>query len=107
MRRTPRSPTGSSSSGRKTGVFQSADVLIIDSQYTLEESFSKFDFGHTSYTMAVNLAVEWKVKNLVLFHHEPRYDDRKVHAIARSAQWHREELGSGSLNVRTAQEGWS
>ncbi|MGA2477552.1 MAG: MBL fold metallo-hydrolase, partial [Spirochaetia bacterium] len=77
----------------------------IDSQYTLEESFSKFDFGHTSYTMAVNLAVEWKVKNLVLFHHEPRYDDRKVFGIARSAQWHREQLGTGALNVRTAQEG--
>jgi phosphoribosyl 1,2-cyclic phosphodiesterase len=85
--------------------FESADVLIIDSQYTLEESFSKFDFGHTSYTMAVNLAVEWKVKNLVLFHHEPRYDDRKVFGIARSAQWHREQLGTGIVNVRTAQEG--
>ena len=37
--------------------FEAADVLILDSQYTLEESFTKFDFGHTSYTMAVNLAV--------------------------------------------------
>jgi len=85
--------------------FESADILIIDSQYTLEESFSKFDYGHTSYTMAVNLAVEWKVKTLVLFHHEPRYDDRKIFGIARSAHWHREQLGTGTLQVRTAQEG--
>jgi phosphoribosyl 1,2-cyclic phosphodiesterase len=85
--------------------FESADVLIIDSQYTLEESFTKFDFGHTSYTMAVNLAVEWKVKNLVLFHHEPRYDDRKVFGIARSARWHQQQLGTTALTVRTAWEG--
>jgi phosphoribosyl 1,2-cyclic phosphodiesterase len=85
--------------------FESADALILDSQYTLEESFTKFDFGHTAYTMAANLAVEWKVKTLVLFHHEPRYDDRKISGIARSAQWHRAQLGTGSLDIRSAQEG--
>ncbi len=85
--------------------FEAADVLILDSQYTLEESFTKFDYGHTSYTMAVNLAVEWKVKTLVLFHHEPRYDDRKLFTIERSAQWHGEQLGSGGLEILTAQEG--
>jgi phosphoribosyl 1,2-cyclic phosphodiesterase len=85
--------------------FEAADMLILDSQYTLEESFTKFDYGHTSYTMAVNLAVEWKVKTLVLFHHEPRYDDRKLFAIKRSAQWHAEQLGSPALNILTAQEG--
>ena len=85
--------------------FESADILILDSQYTLEESFTKFDYGHTSYTMAVNLAVEWKVKTLVLFHHEPRYEDRKLFGIRRSAQWHGEQLGSRSLEIVTAQEG--
>jgi len=85
--------------------FGSADLLILDSQYTLEESFSKFDYGHSSFTMAVNLAVEWKVKSLVLFHHEPRYDDRKVFGMARRAQWHLEQLGTGGLSIRTAQEG--
>ncbi len=85
--------------------FESADILILDSQYTLEESFSKFDFGHTAYTMAVNLAMEWKVKTLVLFHHEPQYDDRKLFGLARSAAWHKEQLGNGALDIRTAQEG--
>jgi phosphoribosyl 1,2-cyclic phosphodiesterase len=85
--------------------FDSADVLILDSQYTLEESFSKFDFGHTSYTMAVNLAVEWKVKKLVLFHHEPRYDDRKILGILRKAHWHLDQLETKGLDILTAQEG--
>ncbi len=78
---------------------------MLDSQYTLEESFTRFDFGHTSYTMAVNLAVEWKVRRLVLFHHEPRNDDRRIWDIEQSARWHAEQLGAGSLDIRTAQEG--
>ena len=85
--------------------FAGTDLLILDSQYTLEESFSKFDFGHTSFTMAVNLAEEWKVRALVLFHHEPRYDDRKVHGMQRRAQWHLEQLGTSKLTILTAQEG--
>jgi phosphoribosyl 1,2-cyclic phosphodiesterase len=85
--------------------FEAADLLILDSQYTLEESFSKFDFGHTSYTMAVNLAVEWNVKRLALFHHEPRYDDRKIFGMLRRAHWHGEQLQAGRLEILTAQEG--
>jgi phosphoribosyl 1,2-cyclic phosphodiesterase len=85
--------------------FDSADLLILDSQYTLEESFSKFDFGHTSHTMAVNLAVEWRVKKLVLFHHEPRYDDRKIFGMLRKARWHEEQLDAPGLPILTAQEG--
>ncbi len=85
--------------------FGAVDLLILDSQYTLEESFSKFDFGHTSYTMAVNLAVEWNVKRLVLFHHEPRYDDRRIFGMLRKAQWHRGQLAAGDLAIQTAQEG--
>jgi phosphoribosyl 1,2-cyclic phosphodiesterase len=85
--------------------FEKTDLLILDSQYTLEESFSKFDFGHTAYTMAVNLAVEWKVKTLVLFHHEPRSDDRKIHGMARRARFHLGQLGAGPLSILTAQEG--
>ncbi len=85
--------------------FEHADLLILDSQYTLEESFSKFDFGHTAYTMAVNLAVEWKVKTLVLFHHEPRSDDRKIYGMARRARFHFGQLDAGPLSILTAQEG--
>jgi len=85
--------------------FERADLLILDSQYTLEESFSKFDYGHTAYTMAVNLAVEWKVKTLVLFHHEPRSDDRKIHGMARRARFHLGQLDAEPMSILTAQEG--
>ena len=95
--------------------FEGADLLILDSQYTLEESFKKFDWGHTAYTMAVNLAVECGIKILVLFHHEPRYKDREIWNILRSSRTHLKNLTMGMgradsdkhnhLKVLTAVEG--
>ncbi|MBN2588731.1 MAG: MBL fold metallo-hydrolase [Spirochaetes bacterium] len=68
--------------------FCSADLLILDSQYTLDEAFAKFDWGHTSYSMAVNCGINWKVKKLVLTHHEPSYSDEKLSSIYSDAQEH-------------------
>jgi len=86
--------------------FGNADVLVIDSQYTLDESFAKFDWGHTSYTMAVNCASLWKVKNLVLTHHEPAYEDEKTNEILHEAREHYKMMdNSGQMNIFLAREG--
>ncbi len=58
--------------------FEDADLLVMDAQYTLDDHFTKFDWGHTSVTMAVNCAVRWRVKNLALTHHEPSYTDARL-----------------------------
>lgn len=68
--------------------FRNADILIIDSQYTLDEAFLKFDWGHTSYSMAINCGIHWNIKKLVLTHHEPSYSDEKLSEIAIEAQEH-------------------
>jgi phosphoribosyl 1,2-cyclic phosphodiesterase len=85
--------------------FEKVDILILDSQYTLEESIDKIDWGHTSYSMAVDFAAEWKVKTLVLFHHEPMYNDKKVLGILRSAQWYAKHLENRRTRVILAVEG--
>ncbi len=85
--------------------FKDADLLILDAQYTLDESFSKFDWGHTSYTMAVNCSNSWNVKNLVLTHHEPSYSDEKIHEIFESALEHKAQLGESKLKIHLAREG--
>ncbi len=87
--------------------FKNADVLVLDSQYTLEESFMKIDWGHTSYTMAVNCALRWNVRNLVLTHHEPDYDDRKLFENYRMALRHSADSGENSLRIYLAAEGMS
>lgn len=89
----------------KSNFFGGADLLVIDSQYTLDESFAKFDWGHTSYTMAVNCATIWEVKNLVLTHHEPAYSDKKIFDILEDAIEHKRNLGGSKLNIHLAREG--
>ena len=85
--------------------FEKADVIILDSQYTLEESIDKIDWGHTSYSMAVDFAAQWKIKTLVLFHHEPMYNDKKVLGILRSAQWYAKHLENQKTEVVLGVEG--
>lgn len=87
------------------GFFAQADLVVMDAQYTLDESFAKFDWGHTSYTMAVNCAAQWKVKNLVLTHHEPAYSDTKIVENFLNAIEHRDLMKIEYPKVHMAREG--
>ncbi|MBN2535332.1 MAG: MBL fold metallo-hydrolase [Spirochaetales bacterium] len=85
--------------------FKDADMLILDSQYTLTEHINKIDWGHSSYSMDVDLASVWKVKNLVLFHHEPLYNDKKIMSIERLSRWYLNHLKNKNINIIIAIEG--
>lgn len=85
--------------------FRDADLLVLDSQYTLYEAFSKFDWGHTSYTMAVNCGIRWNVKKLVLTHHEPNYSDDILLQNFNDAIEHRDSMKTSSPEIFMAREG--
>jgi ribonuclease BN (tRNA processing enzyme) len=87
--------------------FRQADLLIIDAQYTLDESFMKFDWGHTSYTMAVNCGLRWNVKKLVMTHHEPAYPDSKLLENYQAAIEHGENCKNETMEIYIATEGMS
>jgi phosphoribosyl 1,2-cyclic phosphodiesterase len=55
-----------------------ADILVYDSQYTPEEYPTKVGWGHSTWSAAVELARAAGVKQLVLFHHDPRRSDAQV-----------------------------
>ena len=85
--------------------FQNTDIIILDSQYTLGEAIEKFNWGHSSYSMAVDFAVEWGMEKLLLYHHEPLYDDQKLYTILKSARWYLEHIGGSGLDIDLAIEG--
>ncbi|MCS6972764.1 MAG: MBL fold metallo-hydrolase [Turneriella sp.] len=58
--------------------FFGADILVFDTQYTFEESLQKIDWGHSSAAIATDIAIRSEVKKLVLYHHDPSYDDDKM-----------------------------
>jgi len=84
--------------------FTNTDIAIFDSQYTLEEAFYRFDWGHTSYSMATNLASNWHVKKLILTHFDPTYRDKKISQIEEMAKAHVKEMGI-EMEVMAAYEG--
>jgi phosphoribosyl 1,2-cyclic phosphodiesterase len=85
--------------------YHKLDVLIMDAQYTLGESIEKADWGHSSSGLAVDFALDFQVKTLYLFHHEPTNGDSRIEEIGRLAQWYSDHKKSGELLVRLAREG--
>jgi len=62
--------------------YRDADLLIFDAMYSLADSVSiREDWGHSSNIVAVELAQKAAVKRLVMYHHEPTYDDRMIEAV--------------------------
>jgi len=89
-----------------TGFFKDADLIVLDSQYTLGEAIEKYNWGHTAFSMAVEFAVNWGIKHLVLFHHDPTYDDRKLYAILQSARWYLQRMDAvKGIEISLAVEG--
>jgi phosphoribosyl 1,2-cyclic phosphodiesterase len=85
--------------------FQNLDVIILDSQYTLGEAIEKYNWGHSAFSFAVDFAANWGIKHLVLFHHDPTYDDKKLFNNLQSAKWYRDRLGIKGLEISLAMEG--
>lgn len=85
--------------------FKDADVLVLDSQYTDMEAIEKENWGHTSFSSAIDFARVWNVKNLYFFHHEPNYDDKKLHSILNVGQEYKRYIEAHKINVFTAIEG--
>jgi phosphoribosyl 1,2-cyclic phosphodiesterase len=85
--------------------FQDADLIVIDCQYTLGEAIDKYNWGHSAFSLAVDFAANWKIKHMVMFHHDPGYNDHKLHNILQSARWYMERMNIKGIEVSLAQEG--
>ncbi len=66
---------------------EGADVLIHDAQYTTREYLQmKQGYGHSTVSMATGVARAAHVRQLILFHHEPTYDDNKLDIMEKEAR---------------------
>jgi phosphoribosyl 1,2-cyclic phosphodiesterase len=72
---------------------QGADLLIHDAQYSEDHYYgqrpgvpSTQGFGHSTARMACEVAAAAGVGRLVLFHHDPGYDDEALRRIERESQ---------------------
>lgn len=81
---------------------EGADVLIHDAQYTPAEFAERSTWGHCTIDYAVWVAIECRVRRLVLFHHDPMRSDDELDLLLIEAQRRAEPHG---IEVLAAHEG--
>jgi len=86
--------------------FSNVDILVLDTMYTLGEAIEKYDWGHSSFSLGIDFALSWGVKTLVLFHHEPRYEDKQLYANLHAARWYAQRQQK-DITILLAEEGRS
>jgi len=79
--------------GKLVHFARGADLLIHDAQYTEAHYRGKMagfpstqGYGHSTVTMACEVAAAAEVGKLILFHHDPAYDDSMIDGIEREAR---------------------
>lgn len=89
--------------------FRHAGLVIFDAQYSLAEAVSlKEDWGHSSNIAAVELCHQSHADHLLLFHHEPAFDDTMLHRIWQETIRYEELMRDGGappLRVSSAYDG--
>lgn len=88
-----------------TAFFNNADMIVIDCQYTLGEAIEKYNWGHSAFSLAVDFAANWNIKHMVMFHHDPTYDDHKLYGILQSAKWYLDRMNLKGIELTLAYEG--
>ncbi|HUA56024.1 MAG TPA: MBL fold metallo-hydrolase [Candidatus Sulfotelmatobacter sp.] len=67
---------------RVVAFFRDADLVVFDAMYSLADTMSvKEDWGHSSNVVGLELCQLARARHLVLFHHEPVFDDHQIHQI--------------------------
>jgi phosphoribosyl 1,2-cyclic phosphodiesterase len=61
---------------------RNADIMIYDANYTDEEFPNYIGWGHSTWQQAVLLANEANVRELVLYHHDPKHTDEILDRIS-------------------------
>ena len=74
--------------GHDLPYYQNLDMLIFDAQYEISELASRFDWGHSSPNIGVDLAVREGIKHLVFTHHDPWSTPVKLRRMKEAADDH-------------------
>jgi phosphoribosyl 1,2-cyclic phosphodiesterase len=67
------------------GLIAGADIVIYDSTYDDSEFAAHVGWGHSTWQEGIRLADMAKVRQLVIFHHDPGHDDAEMDRIAAAA----------------------
>ncbi|PID26814.1 MAG: hypothetical protein CR982_08335 [Candidatus Cloacimonadota bacterium] len=85
--------------------YKDADLLIFDGQYTQEDFKYFYNYGHSTPSIGVEIAVKANVKKLIIFHHEPMYNSKIILSHLQKAIDYREkQFPNSKLKIELANE---
>ncbi|UCE82330.1 MAG: MBL fold metallo-hydrolase [Deltaproteobacteria bacterium] len=91
---------------RYISFYADSEALVFDAQFTLEDAMEKEGWGHSSSMVGVDIALKANIKKLILFHHEPSYNDEKLQEIYDKTIRYYEMIKAGrNLEIIMAREG--
>lgn len=86
--------------------YADSEALVFDAQFTLEDAMEKEGWGHSSSMVGVDIALRANIKRLILFHHEPSYNDVKLQEIYdKTIRYYETIKGNRNLEIIMAREG--
>lgn len=86
-------------------LYRDADVLLHDCTYTTEDQAGRRNRGFSCFAEAASVAVEAKVKSLVMFHYDQDYSDDKVDEIKAACRQELDHRGGQNIDLIAAAEG--
>ncbi len=64
--------------GEDLKLYQDADLLVFDAQYSFSEALEKINWGHSSAPIGIDLALRENVKLALFAHHDPSATDENI-----------------------------
>jgi phosphoribosyl 1,2-cyclic phosphodiesterase len=81
------------------GLIEGADLVIYDATYTDEEFEAHIGWGHSTWQEAIRVCRAARVKQLMIFHHDPNHDDSFMERVQSDA--HQAWQGASVARERT------
>ena len=79
--------------GEDLPLYQGANLMVFDAQYTLSEHVDRVNWGHATALVGLELAMREKVERVLFLHHDPAAPDHKIaDALEETRMLHEVEL---------------
>lgn len=90
-------------------MYQNLDLMIFDSQYTIEEAIEKMNWGHSAATIGLDLALREHIRKVAFVHHDPMASDEKIAAAEKQARdyCHHQLIGLAKSGVNPPHIEWA
>jgi phosphoribosyl 1,2-cyclic phosphodiesterase len=64
--------------GMDAALYENADLMLFDAQYTMMEAVEKMNWGHSAAPIGLDIGLRENIKHVLFAHHDPGATDEKI-----------------------------